>query len=88
MSIAAGGFLVESGTDAPLRVRPDKCKHDRLHFVQTEYLLDKGICQKVADTPGSVTTLVNSTLPLKSDEFVPPRVKTPSATRAVSLGGF
>ena len=46
-------------------------------LVQTEYLPDRVNSQK----EGDATRLRNSMSPLKSDEFVPPRVKTPPGAR-------
>jgi len=58
--------------------------NDRLHLVQTEYLLDRDNIQK----EGVVARSRNSMSPLKSDVFVPPRVKTPPEARDVSEVGL
>ena len=52
-------------------------ENDRLHIVQTENLLDRPNSQK----EGVDARLINSMSPLKSVEFVPPRVKTPPVAR-------
>jgi hypothetical protein len=81
VSMAAKGLLLESVIALPLTVIPDKrFENYRLYIMfQTKYLLDILNSQK----EGGDARFWNSMSPLKSVEFVPPRVKRPSGARDV-----
>jgi len=55
-----------------------RSEHDRLQLVQTEHSLVRGNSQKLGWPAGM---LMNSISPVKSDEFVPPSVKTPPGSK-------
>ena len=85
VSIADKAFGIESVTVLPLTARPDKgWEWGTTSCSKKYYPRTRDNSQK----EGSAARLMNSMSPLKSDEFVPPRVKTPPGAREVWEAGW